>query len=148
MKQKPSPPNGKSAEEIRYQNIILEDMRSQIQTIAEGQISLRIELNTKIDHLDQRLTPEIKFTQQVLKTINDNLTGEIQNLRVDVQRVDNSLNRVETKLSADIQRVEKKLTAEIQRVELTLSKKIDRQGEKVERHDQEIITLKAAAAAL
>jgi len=150
MKKKSSTPNGKSAEEFRYQNIILEDMRSQIQTIAEGQQIL----NSKIDNVDQRLISEIKFTQQAIKTVHDSLKNDIQKVEIklsgEIQRVETKLTddiqKVEAKLSGEIQRVETKLSADIQRVERTLSEKIDRQGEKVERHDRDITTLKTAVA--
>ncbi len=113
-----------------YMGILLEEIRDQVTTVAEGVVSVRHELGGKIDELDTKFSKDCTDIRIALTMVRNELKNDI--------------SHVEQKLSEKIVNMEQKLSKELNNVEQTLSEKIDKIGTRLDQHDEEITALQVA----
>ncbi|MFH1873723.1 MAG: hypothetical protein ABH859_00855 [Pseudomonadota bacterium] len=104
-----------------YNAVLLEDIRSNMQMLAEGMQTMKAELKADIQGVDQRLTQEIRLTQHALEKTND--------------KIDN----VRTELKSDIENIR----SDMQAMEERLSVKLDRNNDRLEDHETRITALES-----
>ncbi|OGQ23591.1 MAG: hypothetical protein A3I05_02520 [Deltaproteobacteria bacterium RIFCSPLOWO2_02_FULL_44_10] len=136
-----------SNEEQRYTNIILEQMRDQIQIVAEGQISLRDELMHKIDTNYRELKADNAIIQKAIKAVHDELKSDIGDMRSDLNEVKEDVKILKedvTVLKSDVKVLKEDMNT-VKTDMKNLSTKMDPIVVKIEEHDQDIAFLKSAS---
>ncbi|MBI4211455.1 MAG: hypothetical protein HY540_02340 [Deltaproteobacteria bacterium] len=82
--------------------IAWEQFEGQFKLIAELLQSGLERLERRIDSVETKLTKDIEFTQQVIRTVNDNLTERINQLDEKIDSVDTKMDAMNHNLSAQI----------------------------------------------
>ena len=123
------------AEQLGYFTIVLEDVRGQVQTLAEGQVQLLDELKQEIAEARAEAKQDNRFLQQALKATRADLIEKIDS------KVDGKIDGLRVELKEEIQGVR----VELKEVERRLSEKIDRGGAILENHEVRITSLEQRA---
>lgn len=141
------PLNPSPQDQLRYNAILLEEVRSQMGVVIETVETTGQRLDEKIDKVHVELKQEIQLTQMAIREHSQEIKGlqqETKTLQQDVRRLDQKIDGVEQRLDKKIDGVEQSLNKKIDGVEQRLGEKIDRIGDKVEQHDEDIGRLKSA----
>ncbi|MBI4211680.1 MAG: hypothetical protein HY540_03495 [Deltaproteobacteria bacterium] len=111
----------KSPEDVmHYTAILLEQMRDQIQIIAEGQIQLREDLSSRVEAVHHELKQESADRKASFRLLH----GQMEKMNTRMDKMDEHMKDMEKRLST----------------------KIDRLTDKVEQHDKEIAVIHTAFA--
>lgn len=115
------PVNPTEKEQIRYNAVLLEEIRSQTNAVIETVDLTRTTLEEKIDGVEKRLTDRIEIVEMVVKANS----AKLQEHDLRFEKIDQRFDGLEK----DVKEIKQKL---------------DDVAEKVERHDEEIVFLKSA----
>lgn len=124
------PVNPTEKDQLHYNAVLLEEIRSQMNAVIETVEVTGANLNEKIDGVEKRLTARIEVIEIVVKGNSAKLKEHDKQF----EKIDQRFEKIETKLKEHDQRFDR------------LEEKMDRVVEKVDRHDEEIIFLKSAVS--